>query len=192
MRNRKGIFCMGAGLLLLMVSLLLTIYNFWDENRAAKSLLTVLQAFPVIEKQEGNLPNGSREMSTVEIQGEEYIGMLQIPALELIAPVQSDWNDLALKESPCRYSGSVYGNDLVVAGHNYQAHFGSLQMLQAGDNVIFTDAQGNVFRYTVQTQEILDGSDVEGMKSGDWDLTLFTCTYSGRERIAVRCVREKA
>jgi len=25
---------------------------------------------------------------------------------------------------------------------------------------------------------------------GDWDLTLFTCTYSGMERITVRSIKE--
>ena len=25
------------------------------------------------------------------------------------------------------------------------------------------------------------------MTSGDWDLTLFTCTYGGQERYTVRC-----
>ena len=30
---------------------------------------------------------------------------------------------------------------------------------------------------------------IEGMTAGDWDLTLFTCTASRRERVTVRCVR---
>lgn len=191
MRNRKGVLWMAAGLLLLAAALLLTIYNLWDEERAAKSMLSVLQAFPEVEKKEPATLYGDEEMAVVEINGAEYIGVLQIPALNLTAPVQSDWNDAALKKTPCRYSGSAYRDDLIVAGHNYRAQFGNLQALQAGDSVIFTDVSGNTFRYTVQTLETLGGSDVEGMQSGDWDLTLFTCTYSGQERTTVRCAREK-
>ena len=30
--------------------------------------------------------------------------------------------------------------------------------------------------------------DVEAMESGDWALTLFTCTIGGKTRVTVRCV----
>ena len=33
---------------------------------------------------------------------------------------------------------------------------------------------------------------VEDMITGDWDLTLFTCTPGGQLRIAVRCLRADA
>jgi sortase A len=35
--------------------------------------------------------------------------------------------------------------------------------------------------------ETLEPTDIEGMTTGDWDLTLFTCTYGNRYRLAVRC-----
>ena len=35
--------------------------------------------------------------------------------------------------------------------------------------------------------ETLMPTAVEEMESGDWDLTLFTCTVGGRTRVAVRC-----
>ena len=52
---------------------------------------------------------------------------------------------------------------------------------------MFTDVEGNEFQYTVAKTEVLDGTDIEGMKAGDWDLTLFTCTIGGRQRVTVRC-----
>ena len=51
----------------------------------------------------------------------------------------------------------------------------------------FRDLDGNVWTYTVAGTEIIDGNDVERMEAGDWDLTLFTCTYGGQERFTVRC-----
>ena len=53
--------------------------------------------------------------------------------------------------------------------------------------MIFTDADGNVFSYEVDTIETVGGTDIEKMESGDWDLTLFTCTTGGKARAAVRC-----
>ena len=54
-------------------------------------------------------------------------------------PIISEWNDTRLKQAPCRFQGSVYLNNLIIAGHNYKKHFGGLKNLQIGDVVIFTD-----------------------------------------------------
>ena len=46
---------------------------------------------------------------------------------------------------------------------------------------------GNVFRYEVVELETLMPTAIEEMTSGDWDLTLFTCTIGGGSRVTVRC-----
>ena len=62
-------------------------------------------------------------------------------------------------------------------------------MKDGGSNVIFTDVDGNIFTYTVMVRETLMSTDVQQMESGGWDLTLFTCTAGGQNRVIVRCVR---
>ena len=81
---------------------------------------------------------------------------------------------------------------MVIAGHNYSGHFGTLKNLAPGDALSFTDIDGNVFSYTVVELETLPPYAVEEMTSGDWDLTLFTCTVGGQSRLAVRCKRAEA
>ena len=127
------------------------------------------------------------EMPTVEVDGNFYIGILEIHALELSLPVISEWNDTRLKQAPCRYKGSVYLDNLIIAGHNYKKHFGGLKNLQIGDTITFTDMDEHCFSYTVTALEELDGTAIEAMESGDWDLTLFTCTIGGKKRVTVRC-----
>ena len=127
------------------------------------------------------------EMPVETINGIDFIGVLRIPALELELPIISEWNYPNLKSAPCRYSGSAYLNNLILCGHNYASHFGSLKNLQEGDIVIFTDMDGNEFVYEITLLETLSSSDVEGMENGDWDLTLYTCTIGGSYRITVRC-----
>jgi sortase A len=51
---------------------------------------------------------------------------------------------------------------------------------------------GNVFVYEAAVVETLGPTDVEEMHSGDWDLTLFTCTVGGRSRVTVRFNRVEA
>ena len=129
------------------------------------------------------------EMTEVEIDGYAYIGYLSIPALELELPIMADWDYTRLQIAPCRYTGSVRGADLVLMAHNYASHFGGLSKLSVGDSVIFTDMDGVVTVYQVVAQDILDPYAVEEMTAGDFDLTLFTCTYGGKSRVTVYCDR---
>ncbi len=135
------------------------------------------------------LLNPEMDMPVQCVDGRDYIGILEIPALALELPVISTWSYPSLKIAPCRYSGSAYKDDLVIAAHNYPSHFGNLKQLQEGDTVRFTDMDGNVFVYAVALWEDLDADAAEQMQSGEWDLTLFTCTTGGQSRLAVRCVR---
>ena len=56
--------------------------------------------------------------------------------------------------------------------------------------MFFTDMNGVVTRYVVAQTEVLDGTDISGMLSGGWDLSLYTCTYGGSARFTVRCSQE--
>ena len=53
--------------------------------------------------------------------------------------------------------------------------------------ILFTDLDGNVTHYAVAEIQVLGPGQVEDMTSGDYPLTLFTCTYGGKSRITVRC-----
>ena len=121
------------------------------------------------------------------IDGEAFLGYLTIDALSLSLPVRQVLTERNLKQSPCRYAGCAGTRGFVIAAHNYRRHFADLASLAAGDTVRFTDVSGAVYTYTVAQTETLDAADVAGMTDDSWDLTLFTCTYSGERRITVRC-----
>ncbi len=123
------------------------------------------------------------------IKGYNYIGYLTIPKLGLELPVMADWSYSRLKIAPCRYSGLHYGDDMVIAAHNYKRHFGDISRLRPGDTVVFTDMQGLQLVYTVGLVETLAPNEIDRMVNSEWDLTLFTCTYGGANRVTVRCVR---
>ena len=204
MRHKKfGTWLMTGGLLLIAAALLLAGYNLWDERRAdsyaADTLAEVRAVIPdpeppaeTADPSEAVIPDyildPGRDMPAAEVDGEAYIGTLKIPKLDLELPVMEDWSYPRLRKAPCRYRGSAYQEDLIIAAHNYRCHFGSLKELHPGDEVLFTDIDGNVFRYAVAETEILGGGDVEAMESGDWALTLFTCTIGGKTRVTVRCI----
>ena len=140
---------------------------------------------PVYLDSDTAVPEG--EMPVVGIDGYDYIGVIQIPALDLTLPVISEWSYPALQIAPCRYEGSAYDGELVLSGHNYTSHFGRLEELSIGDEIRFIDVAGRTFTYAVQETEVLAATAIEEMVSGGWDLTIFTCTLSGQTRFTVRC-----
>lgn len=205
MRKRFGGFLIVVGLLLILSAVGLIGYNSWDNNRVSKEMDSVLEQirdfrdinnvtgddFPTDTSSDTVIPyymlDPDMEMPTVEINGYDYIGTLTIPVLDLELPVMDTWSYPQLKISPCRYSGTAYKKNFVIAAHNYNAHFGRLKDLRLGDQLTFTDIEGNVFNYDVCQIETLYPTEVEKMKSGGWDLTLFTCTVGGRTRVTIRC-----
>lgn len=198
-----------AGVLSVAVALALTLYNFWDDSRARSKASSALEQIEQIRQsanngseqsgnseylggseqsaQVGHIELSDMEMPVARINGLDYIGTLTIPAINIDLPVLKDLDYTNLRIAPCHYVGSVYSNNMVIAGHNYVSHLGPIGNLRPGDEVIFTDMANNVFRYKVVELETLEKTAVEEMQSGGWDFTMFTCTLSGNARVTVRC-----
>lgn len=126
-------------------------------------------------------------MNEIELDGYKYIGYLSIPDFGLELPIMSEWNYKRLQKSPCRYTGTVKGEDLVLLAHNYNSHFGKLSKLVPGAPIYFTDVDGITTSYEVIAVNVIQPTAVEEVTSGEYPLTLFTCTYSGRTRVVVYC-----
>lgn len=210
MRNKLRKLCIVSGSVLIFAALCLCVFNISESRIAAKRSQTSLSELKaVIEKasepaktsaadsNEDDLfaqyeEPASSEMSTVAIDDTGYCGYLTIAELGLELPVINDFSYGALNTAPCRYSGSTDGNDLIIAAHNYSSHFGRLERLSDGSEIVFTDCKGKAFHYNVISIEEIRGSDVEEMLGRDnteWDMTLFTCTLSGKSRITVLAKR---
>lgn len=198
--KKKGSFLMTVGVLLILAAAGLSGYNIYESTQAQivsdRAVEKMTEVITDVEPQTvGEQPDyvtfPEKEMPTIEIDGERYIGMLEIPDLNMTLPVAAgEWSYAKLRKAPCRYSGSVYQDDLVVAGHNYRSHFSKLKSLDIGSEIRFIDIDGNVFYYSIGWIDILQSTDVEEMTdAAEWDMTLFTCTYGGKERYTIRCIR---
>lgn len=196
-----GLVCMLLGALLLAGAGFLLYENHQEEAAAgteSAAVLTQLREALAEDAQMGaaavpdhdaTQTDAPRAMPTLEIDGQTYIGYLELPTLGLTLPVMSGWSYEKLRIAPCRYWGSVYDDSLVILAHNYARHFGGIKDLEIGDIVQFIDADGVIYRYAVAAQETLERGDVAAMTGSDYDLTLFTCTYGGRQRVTVRLNR---
>lgn len=212
MNKKKGTVLIFIGIVFIIVAVGIMIYNIYESMHAAQQSDSVLQQIKELfmngegQDQENDIPYSGisdevipgyvlfpdKEMPVVNIDNHNYVGVLEIPDLGLALPVLAgEWSYEKLKIAPCVYSGSVYQNNMVIAAHNYWSHFSRIKDLEIGDAVIFTDCEGNVFEYSVGWVDTLQPYDTEDMKSAEtWDLSLFTCTYSGKERYTVRCIKK--
>lgn len=209
MPKKTGIAMLAVGAVLILSALLLLLYNRYEDTKAgqeAESLLANVKA--VIDAQAtreptpagteipGTTPTPSAtpldpEMPVVELDGYEYVGYVEIPVLGLKLPVMSEWDYNRLKLAACRQFGSSRTDDLVIAAHNYESHFGHLRDLSVGDTVTFTDMEGIVNTYCVEKIETLNPNEVDAVQNSGYDLVLYTCTKGGKTRVTVFCNREE-
>jgi sortase A len=133
------------------------------------------------EEETSTTTTTTEDSPTLLVDGNYYIGIIGIPSLGLELPILNTLTNANLKKSPCLYCGSIATGNIIIGGHNYQSHFGKLQNLNSGDEIYIIDANGVLYKYEVTESEVINGYDIETMKSNPdtWDLTLFTCTLSG-------------
>ena len=202
MRNKAGIVFIALGAVLILSALLLLLYNRHEAALAGKEaeiLLSDVEAAiggqtssdgPTDPTEETETePTLPPELPVVHLNGYDYVGYVEIPALELKLPVMATWDYDLLQVAPCRQFGSSRTDDLVIAAHNYVTHFGYLKKLVPGDTVTFTDMDGIVNTYAVEKTETLDPTSVDAVKNSGCDLVLYTCTIGGKTRVCVFCNR---
>ena len=175
MRMRIAKICIVVGVILLICAGSLFGYNYYQNMKAEKASAEIL--------------NTILEDKTFWVDGIEYIGYLGIPSQGLTLPIMADINNLDLNLAPCKFSGNVKEDNLVIAGHNYVAHFGKLFNLVVGDDITFTDADQEVINYKVVNIEMLGENETERMMKSEYDLTLYTCTLDRLHRLTIRCNR---
>lgn len=206
---------MAVGAALILSALVLLLHNRYADARAGREAETLLAGVEaaissqVAAEQEKTRPRGQEtrptgeengteptvaealdpEMPVAMLEGYGYVGYVEIPALGLKLPVMSDWDYTRLEIAPCRQFGSSRADDLVIAAHNFESHFGRLKEMSVGNTVTFTDMAGIVNTYRAEMIETLSPKDVEAVQNSGYDLVLYTCTRDGQERVTVFCNR---
>ena len=185
--RRIGTIFVIFGLVLICSALSLLFYNSYQEQKAYQETENVLSALE--SETQNSTQDYSSDEITVDVNGYDYIGFVEIPKIEIKLPVLSEWDYARLKIAPCRQFGSISTDDIVIAAHNYKKHFGNLSSLSIGDEIILTDTSKNTYAYSVARIEVLNPTDVEKVQNSGYDLVLYTCTYGGKTRVTLFCNR---
>ena len=115
----KGKLFIIVGVFLILISLTMTFYNKYEDLNAGKQARAALDVFKnevVVQNHivESLTTEEVKEMKTVNINGDDFIGTITIPSINLELPVMSEYSYSRLKKAPCRYYGNLFTNDLII------------------------------------------------------------------------------
>ena len=124
MRKKIGLIFLLAGAALIAFCGVRFFGNEKEAAEAEKSAVEAMAALkPAVEaaqaaKETIDDADEIDEEATVTVGGYDYIGYLSIPSLSLELPVMAEWDYARLRVAPCRETGSVKDQNLVIAAHN--------------------------------------------------------------------------
>ncbi len=159
---------------------------------------TTLVSTPTSE----NVSNTStkNEVNNLNMIDEEYLGFtvdskLEIPSINLVTNVLSNYTKESLDTSPSKFYGpspNAYGN-YCVAGHNYiyPNMFKNLINLNIGDKIYLTDNVNGRYEYEVYDMYKVDYTNTDSLIQNTDDtrlLTLITCINYTDFRLIIKAI----
>lgn len=189
--NIIDIFCI---ITLILVILGVSIYIYNSVAAEENSLDVMVENLPqeniIEENDEDELVVGHYE---IEGKNYEVVAVLKIPSLGIEYPVLSSTSKELLKVSLNKYWGpnpNRPGNFCII-GHNYNdsRFFGNLNKIQNGEIIQLTDMSGEMLEYEVYDTYTVNPDDTSctsQLTEGEKQITLITCTSTGKQRFVVK------
>ena len=185
---RLNNLCIVAGCGLIIGALVLLVFWYASaavyETRCEEYVDTLNEILPDTQNAapEKRLNN---TMPILAAKEKDFVALLEFPAFGSTLPVCNDWGKP--NAYPCRFTGSVYNNTLVIGSSDRKGQMDYVKELSVGDSLYITDMTGN--RYTYQISDILISKDVDRdtLCSSDAQLTIFVKHSMNFEYTILRC-----
>ena len=186
--KQKNKWLLLSGLGLMIAGLCLVLLFTGSQTRWQK------QASSIVRQIEAALPERTpgvpeayvkNHMPALQLQGQDFIGLVEIPAYGVKLPLCGSWKPGNVNRFPCRFSGSVYDSSLILGGSASQ--LACLKTVSHGDVVTVTDLQGRVYSYQVTNIRRADNAKAETLGRDDANLVLFIRDLYTMEYIIVAC-----
>lgn len=176
----------GGGLIVL--SLVILIYWYGSASLFAarceeyvSGIQDVLPAVKPAAPQQGK----DNTMPVLAVDDVDFVALLEFPANNGILPVANNWGNVL--EHPCRFTGSVHEDALVIGATDRKGHCDFVGSISVGDAIFVTDMMGN--RYSYRVSDILhsDNAYRDLLMDTDAPLTIFVKNTLSDEYILIRC-----
>lgn len=190
MKKRKPSFLLILGVALISISIIMILVVQIAMDMGAKHSREIAsQIGEMLPERTVGMPGTypAADMPALEIDGRDYVALIEIPSLGVKLPVADGWNSYKLFLSPTRFLGSAYDSTLIIGGVDDDRQFGFCDEVAYGTVIVVTDMTGTEFTYEVTGIGRADHAEPLWLADEDTDLTLFCRSRSSMEYIAVRC-----
>ena len=128
------------------------------------------------------------ELPSVEVDGEEYVGILFAPSAAIELPILRRSDSGELPAEPCVFQGTPYQEHFYLSVSGQSRQMKALTGMHTGAVLWFTDTDGNRFEYTVAELLQLSPEDISENTQSEWPLTVYVFTDSS-SLLAIGCER---
>lgn len=191
MKRKKFPLVLVLGICLILVSItLVLVFQIRMSIGAQHSRKILASMEQILPERTAGVPGTylTSGMPVLEIEGADYVAMLEAPSFGIVLPVADQWDSNNLSHAPNRFCGSAYDNTLVIGGADDPRQFGFCDQIELGALITVTDMTGAEFTYTVCGVDRAKHAETQWLTGADCDLTLFCHDVYSMEYVAVRCV----
>ena len=188
MKKQTNGLCFLIGICLLVAAFLVLISWQWGVHKSQQEAVGYVQTIrTLIPEPQGAVLEEKRDnaMSVLEVEGTNFVGILEIPKFGSSLPVCADWGKVS--SYPCRLSGSIYECTIQIGATSQKGQYDFYREVSVGDCVFFTDMEGNCFSYEVTDIHYEKHADQTALLRKDADLTLFIKNVYSLEYIIIFC-----
>ena len=188
MRQNYRRICVLAGVGLLVAASAILIFWQWNlkvsRQQSRDYVHTLYTLIP--EPQSAILEERSdNTMPVLSLDGTDFMGILELPRYSSSLPVCADWS------TPIRYphclSGSIYNGSLQIGGSSQTGQYDFYRDISVGDQVFFTDMEGNRYTLAVTDLRYEKHADQAALQKREAALTLFIKNIYAFEYLIVYC-----
>lgn len=174
------------GFILIIGSGILVMKDYLNTKNQNHELIQELyEKMPNI--QNGIILNIHDEMPIVELNNNNYVGIIEIPKYNRKLPIQATWQPNKLKQYPSVYLGSVYDGSLIIGGNDTRNQFDFMKAISEEDTIIITDMKGNRYSYIIDEIEITKDVSTKHLISNEHHFILFVKNTYSFDYTILRC-----
>lgn len=154
MKNRSGkriFLVIGIAIIAMAAALAayLLIPGKQDNEQSRAAVESMKDIIPYFGTGQGRTEMGRDPLAVISIEGTDIVGGLEIPSIDLIAPVAEKGHGKEFFAS--RMKGSPVSGHFIITGGRHDV-FSRITKVKPGAKVRFTDVDGIAYEYSVITQ----------------------------------------
>lgn len=127
------------------------------------------------------------DMPVLQVEGQDFVALVDFPAYGVTLPVGSVWKAQTIYSYPCRFSGSVYSDTLVIGGMDQPGQFDFFTRMDQGDKICVTDMIGREFSFIVDRIDRSGSAEADRLDTDAYALEIFVRDAYSMDYIILRC-----